>query len=100
MLEPNRLSRHVEGEEHPFHILTEDDVRDMRYLRRVEGWPYTWLAYDYGVHPLTVRAACIGVTWRCVTDEPFAPSRSYRRAPEPELRYRILSRTVRAGGSG
>lgn len=53
------------GERHGHHVLTEEQVREIRQ-RRSEGVFVRQLAVDYGVAKSTVDAICSGKTWRHV----------------------------------
>jgi hypothetical protein len=99
-MQMNPLGRMPEGEEHWAHILTEEDVAEARYLRRTEGWPYSWLAFDYGVTSTAIRQACIGHTWQCCT-EPVAPLGRKGVAPiyDKDNKLPLRFRIIRAGGS-
>jgi hypothetical protein len=56
------------GEDNGQCKLTDDKVREARRLRR-EGWTLASLASRYGVGLMTIRAACLGLTWGHVANE-------------------------------
>jgi hypothetical protein len=56
--------RHVRGERHPFHVLTEQQVVEMRTRYAAGGCSYASLAAHYGVHTMTVAGIVQGKKWR------------------------------------
>lgn len=50
------------GEDRPMSKLTDEDVRELRELRR-RGWSYADLARHHGVAHATARKAALGLTW-------------------------------------
>jgi hypothetical protein len=53
------------GESQYFSKLTDDRVREIRWLRQC-GWKLTELAERYGVYMTTIGKVCSGETWKHV----------------------------------
>ncbi len=62
---PDRMA----GERHPFHKLTETEVRDIRQLRQA-GWKLAPLAERFGVSQTVVSKIARHELWRCVEGDP------------------------------
>lgn len=54
------------GADHPNSKLTEDQVREIRRLRRWEAKTYVEIGRQFGISPVTARRICVGQTWRHV----------------------------------
>lgn len=54
------------GEEHHLAVLTEDRVREIRAAYDGKHGAYTRLAWQYGVHPDTIKQVVTRVTWKHV----------------------------------
>lgn len=57
------------GEEHPFALLTEDQVKDIKYALRA-GAKDNALADIYGVKPSCISQIRRGLRWKHVTIDP------------------------------
>jgi len=64
--EMNGRTRAPRGEDSGRALVTEDQVREMRSLRKSTGMTYRRIAERYGVGPHVVMAACQRKTWRHV----------------------------------
>lgn len=55
---------HVTGDKNYFHVLTEDQAREIYLIGATTLRTYTSIASDYGVSPLAVQRICLGVSWK------------------------------------
>jgi hypothetical protein len=63
---PSRSGGQFRGSDHPSAKLTEDQVREIRRLRRQESKPYSVIGEQFGIDETTARRICVGQTWRHV----------------------------------
>lgn len=77
--------------------LTEDNVREMRRLRRDEGLLYREIACRFGVTMSTAKSAVCGHTWRHVGEHPSSPKKPSGRGKKPFVFKRVTPEMLAMG---
>lgn len=76
--------------------LTEDNVREMRRMRK-QGLMYKEIAAKFDVNMSTAKSAIDGVTWKHVGDHPSPPKKTSGRGKRSYVFRRITPEMVALG---